>query len=142
MVIYQSHLIFASWRHEELSNYFELNWCLLFFLLPNSVIKSFCWHGSISSRSSRPEVLCKIGVLRNFGKFTGKHLWQSLFLIKLQAAGLKFPRKPFFLPNTSGGCFWIFFTLLKYVFIIRIFHWIFLCWAYLVFHLYSQKSEL
>ena len=36
-------------------------------------------------RSSRPEVFCKKGVLRNFAKFTGKHLCQSLFLIKLQA---------------------------------------------------------
>ena len=29
-------------------------------------------------RSSRPEVFCKKGVLRNFTKFTGKHLCQSL----------------------------------------------------------------
>ena len=28
-------------------------------------------------------------ILRNFGKFTGKHLCQSLFLIKLQTLGLK-----------------------------------------------------
>ena len=28
-------------------------------------------------RSSRPEVLCEKGVLRNFSKFTGKHLCQS-----------------------------------------------------------------
>ena len=26
-------------------------------------------------RSSRPDVFCKKGVLRNFAKFTGKHLW-------------------------------------------------------------------
>ena len=25
-------------------------------------------------RSSRPDVFCKKGILRNFGKFTGKHL--------------------------------------------------------------------
>ena len=36
-------------------------------------------------RSSRPEVFCEKGVLRNFTKFTGKHLCQRLFLIKLQA---------------------------------------------------------
>ena len=30
-------------------------------------------------RSSRPEVFCKKDVLRNFAKFTGKHLCQSLF---------------------------------------------------------------
>ena len=31
-----------------------------------------------------PEVFCKKGVLRNFAKFTGKHLCQVSFLIKLQ----------------------------------------------------------
>ena len=40
-------------------------------------------------RSSHPEVFCKKGVLRNFAKFTGKHLYESLFLIKLQAYGLR-----------------------------------------------------
>ena len=30
------------------------------------------------NRSSRQEVFCKKGVLRNFAKFTGKHLCQSL----------------------------------------------------------------
>ena len=39
-------------------------------------------------RSSRPEVFCKKNVLRNLAKFTGKHLWQSLFLTKLLAWGL------------------------------------------------------
>ena len=33
-------------------------------------------------RSTRPEVFCKKGVLRNFAKFTGKHLCQSLFFSK------------------------------------------------------------
>ena len=32
-----------------------------------------------SYRSSRPEVFCKKGVLRNLAKFTGKHQWQRLF---------------------------------------------------------------
>ena len=36
-------------------------------------------------RSSRPEAFCKKGVLGNFAKFTGKHLYQRLFLLKLQA---------------------------------------------------------
>ena len=38
-------------------------------------------------RSSCSEVLCKIGVLRNVAKFTGKHLCQSLFFNKV--AGLR-----------------------------------------------------
>ena len=38
-------------------------------------------------RSSRPEVFYKKGVLRNFAKFTGKHLCQSLFFNKV--AGMR-----------------------------------------------------
>ena len=34
------------------------------------------------NRSSHPEVFCKKGVLRNFAKFKGKHLCQSLFFKK------------------------------------------------------------
>ena len=33
--------------------------------------------------SSRPEVFCKKGVLRNFAKFTGKHFCQGLFFNKV-----------------------------------------------------------
>ena len=34
------------------------------------------------NRSSLSEVFCKKGVPRNFSKFAGKHLWQSLFFNK------------------------------------------------------------
>ena len=34
-------------------------------------------------RSSRPEVFCEIGALKNFAKFTGKHLCQSHFFNKV-----------------------------------------------------------
>ena len=37
----------------------------------------------IIKRSSRPDVFCKKGVLKNFSKFTGKHLCQSLFSNKV-----------------------------------------------------------
>ena len=39
--------------------------------------------GSSSSRRSRPEVFCKKGVLINFAKLTGKHLFQKLFFDKV-----------------------------------------------------------
>ena len=39
------------------------------------------------NRSSRPDVFCKKVALRNFAKFTGKHLCQSLFFDKV--AGLR-----------------------------------------------------
>ena len=37
------------------------------------------WQKCALNRSSRSEVFCKKGGLRNFVKFTGKHLCQSLF---------------------------------------------------------------
>ena len=37
-------------------------------------------------RSSRPEVFCKNNVLRNFAKFKGKHLCQSLFFNEVAGA--------------------------------------------------------
>ena len=40
---------------------------------------SFVDYVSSIFRSSRPEVFCEKGVLKNFTKFTEKHLCQSLF---------------------------------------------------------------
>ena len=40
-------------------------------------------------RSSRPEAFCKNGVLRNFAKFTGNHLYQSLFFNKVAGLDLQ-----------------------------------------------------
>ena len=40
-------------------------------------------HDKKKTRSSRPEVFCIKGVLRNFTKFTGKRLCQSLFFNKV-----------------------------------------------------------
>ena len=36
-------------------------------------------QGSLQHRSSGPEVFCKKGVFKSFGKFTGKHLCLSAF---------------------------------------------------------------
>ena len=78
------------------------------------------------SRNSRPEVFCKKGFLRNFAKFTGKHLCQRLFINEtLFKKSLwhrcfpinfaKFLRAPF-LQNSSGGCFWVSTVMLKQLF--------------------------
>ena len=40
-------------------------------------------NNNSSSRSSRPEALCKKSVLKNLAKFIGKHLCQSLFFSKV-----------------------------------------------------------
>ena len=76
-------------------------------------------------RSSRPEVFCEKGVLRNFANFTGKHLCQSLFFNKVAGPGpatllkkrlqhrcfpvnfAKFLRH-LFLQSTSSGCFYVY----------------------------------
>ena len=42
-----------------------------------------------SDRSSHQRCSARKGVLRIFTKFTGKHLCQSLFLIKLEGSGLQ-----------------------------------------------------
>ena len=61
---------------------------------------------AINSRNSHRRCSVKKGVLKNFAKFTGKHLCQSLFFNKV--AGLRVPvnfvkflETPF-LQNTSG----------------------------------------
>ena len=86
-------------------------------------------------RSSRPEVFSKKGVLRNFAKFTGKHLCQSLFFNKvanLRSAALlkkrlwhrcfpvnfeKFPRTAFIIEHLR----WLLLSLVdsKYQYIQR-----------------------
>ena len=49
-------------------------------------------QGGISQKQP-PEMFCKKRVLRNFAKFTGKHMCQRLFLINLQASGLQLYQK-------------------------------------------------
>ena len=51
-------------------------------LLPY-LLDTRCW-------SSRPEMFCKKGFLRNFAKFTGKYLRQSLFFNKVTGLSLFF----------------------------------------------------
>ena len=45
------------------------------------------FYNFVKVKDSRPEVFCKKGVLWNFSKFTGKHLYQSLFFNRV--AGLR-----------------------------------------------------
>ena len=75
------------------------------------------------NRSSHRRCTVKKGVVRNFVKFTGKHLCRGLFLIKLQAWGLqlykketpaqvfsckfcKISKKYFFYTTPLDDCFW------------------------------------
>ena len=47
----------------------------------------------IDERNSRPEVLCKKCVPRNFTKFTRKKLWQRLLFNKFAGLGLQLYQK-------------------------------------------------
>ena len=62
-------------------------------LIQRCSIKEVIWKTSqnsqINTRSSHPEVFLSKDVLKNFAKFTDKHLCRSLFLMKLQAGNLK-----------------------------------------------------
>ena len=49
---------------------------------------------SMLGRSSRSQMFFKIGALKNFAMFTGKHLCWSLFVIKLQAARFAIKKRP------------------------------------------------
>ena len=59
-----------------------------------------CFFGKLKAVVARRCSVRK-SVLRNFAKFTGKHLCQSLFLIKLQVLGL---RPATLLKRDSGTC--------------------------------------
>ena len=72
-----------------------------------------CW---VHNKSSHSQMFFRIDVLRNFAIFTGKHLCQGLFGLRLYQKEIptqfhsfsvniaKFVRTPF-LQNTSNGCF-------------------------------------
>ena len=55
--------------------------------------------------SSRPEVFCEKGVLKNFAKFTGKHLCLSLLFNKV--AGLRHNTIFFRTPLVAASIYWI-----------------------------------
>ena len=62
------------------------------------------WNISASlvfSRSSCPEVFCRKGVLRNFAKFTVKHLCQILFFDKVAGLRIFFSQKKKLLNNIT-----------------------------------------
>ena len=82
-------------------------------------------NGFLAIGSSHQRCSIKKVALKNFAKFPGKHLWHSLFLIKLQAWGLELYQERdsglgvflWFLPNFKniffqkqntppGDCFW------------------------------------
>ena len=136
---YENHFYFLCARGVYKKDAIVKSWIVAFNtteLLPLLCNTSIClqrivreWQNKmqlLDSRSSLPEVFCKKSILRNFTKFTGKHLYQSLFFNKVagQPANslkkrlwhrcfpvkfVKFLRTPF-LQNSSGRLFLVFIS--------------------------------
>ena len=93
------------------------------------------------NRSSRLEVFCKKGVLRNLAKFTGKYLRPATLLKKRLWHRCLFNKTPF-LQNTYGGCFisstaeyFVYGCSRKHIFISNLTHtpWNLHFWSILIF---------
>ena len=87
-----NYKFFTCLKTSMLRNLFQskkLNNISLYYIL------SFDFSHWLSLQKQPPEVFCKKSVIRNFAKFTRKHLCQSLFFNKV--AGLITP----FIQNTS-----------------------------------------
>ena len=80
-------------KKEALAQVFSCEFCEIFkntffYITPLVAASDYKYFLLKSHRSSLPEVLCEKGVLENFTNFTGKHLFQSLFLKKVAGPGL------------------------------------------------------
>ena len=59
----------------------------------NIVRLNFYYSSLMNLRSSRQEVFCEKAVFRNFTKFTGKHMCQSLYFDKVAGQACNFVKR-------------------------------------------------
>ena len=81
-------------------NFQEFNLCTCInFQLPSAFLYALCEvleeYAVLcgNNRSSRPELFCKKGILRNFAKFRGKHFYQRLFVNKVGGLACNFIKR-------------------------------------------------
>ena len=121
--IFYPHLVLYDRKHfcsilTDLSNLLFLfhkikQWMWRMFL-PNSFQKCRSSRSQMFFRSSRPEMFCKKAVLRDFPKFTRKHLCQSLFITKVAGQG----RQLYLKRDPVSWCFlWILQNLDEHLFL-------------------------
>ena len=74
---------------KQISHIIPVNLLILNMIFPYLRFLQNIWNWVIflQYQKQSPDVFCKKGVLRNFSKFTGKHLCQGLFFNKV--AGLR-----------------------------------------------------
>ena len=82
------HLFICTFQHMYYIRIWQIHfWC-------NRFLKNYLSTKLFDIvRSSRPEVFCKKSNLRNFTKFTGKHLCQRLFFNKVAGLACNFIKK-------------------------------------------------
>ena len=129
--MYRKDIPLSKW-HAVFYNYADTVFCLLCnkscqiwsWIFGTSHLWPWCYCLAflLLFRSSFLEVFCKKGVFRNFAKFTGKHLCQSLFFNKVAGWPATFLKKRFwhrcfpvnfakflkthhFYRTPPGGCF-------------------------------------
>ena len=93
-VLFQPNASYAQLKLRTFSWKWNIHkWRLLrCFIVVNSFVRPVvALRDRYVNRSSRPEVFCKKGILRNFSKLTGKNLCQRLFFNKV--VGLQFYQK-------------------------------------------------
>ena len=87
-LIISGHKSLAIWAQIRLTKIWEgKNQKLLGFIIYHQsnfdeYLRTLCKKAGNNFKSSDPEMFCKKAVLRNFAKFPGKHLCQSLFFDK------------------------------------------------------------
>ena len=111
----------SSWRRSLSYRGLRHEWVKTRFLFCAS---EWRYSASITPVKSNPlQMLFKMGVLKNFGNFTGKHPCWTLFLIKLQAFSLAILLKRD--PNTDIFL-WNSRKVYKHLFVTQHLQWMFL----------------
>ena len=128
MVIIHHVVLHSLWWRDPIIFYMEVSQRCFQTILSNHGSSLIFWKVWLlfeicSSRSSRPEVFLKKGVLRNFTKFTRKHLCLSLFFNKVAS----FSPATLLKNRLWYGCFPVnFVKFLKTSFYIEHFWWLLL----------------
>ena len=106
-----------------------------------SNLATFCGVSVRPSRSSRPDLFCEKGVLRNFAKFTGKHLCQSLFFNKVAGGACNLPvnfAKFLRTPSFTEHLWWLLLLLASHL-SAKVKHKEEFCWKHVSFVEKGQK---
>ena len=132
----------TSWEtnHEVKTNIFTCfwYWCWKnpFFNVKLKLLKNFNFsqfHEHIF-RGNRAQMFFKIGVLKRFANFTGKHLCWSLFLKNLQAEGLQLHKR-----RLQHRCFPVKFAkLLRTPFLTEHLRWVLLHLRWLLLYFFKK----